>query len=356
MTRLRRSSRRQLMATLAAGALVVAACSGESDASDGDSASGGGGGGTELTVMVPFPSGLSFYPLFVADARGYLDGIDIQVESAEGSAAALQQVLTGQADICMCSPGPLLRSVEQGEEFRSTYLLYQSGVFDLVTQAGSEVTDVGGLRDSVIGIDARQGGTESWLVPLLEEQGLVLDEDYRLTAVGSGATPVAAFERGEIDAYAAAYIDVAIMELRGFETASIEVPGAEAYFDTSLWMTADFIEENPEIVETIGRGTAMATVWGMDPDNYEEVLDITGEVYPEEVSDREFALELLEDTNELFVLPESADGQWGFHDPDRVAGLIGGLVGQGYLEEEVDSGVFVNDYLDAYNDFEEDDL
>ena len=344
------------MVPLVSAALFLTACGGDDGGSGGGDGGGGGGGGeaTELTAIIPFPSGISFYPLFVAQERGYFDDVSVNVESAEGTAASLQQVLTGQADMCLCSPGPVMQAVADGEDLVSVYTLYQSDVFALVTEAGEPIEDVEELRGQTIGVDSREAGAESWLVPLLSAQGLELDEDYQLTAVGSGATPIAAFERDEIVAYAAAYVDVAVMDLRGFETEKVDVPGSEVFFDATVWMRGDFVEENPDVVEAVGRGLAMATAWGQD--NPEGVLEITGEEFAEEVSDMEFALALVEETEALWQLPDSAEGQWGYSDPERVQGLVDAFVEQGYLEEEIDAGVFTNDFVEAFNDFEESDL
>ncbi|UOY02248.1 ABC transporter substrate-binding protein [Blastococcus sp. PRF04-17] len=339
------------MVPLVSAALFLTACGGDDGGGDGGS---DGGSTTELTAIIPFPSGISFYPLFVADDRGYFGDVSVNVESAEGTAASLQQVLTGQADMCLCSPGPVMQAVAEGEDLVSVYTLYQSDVFALVTEAGEPISDIEELRGQTIGVDSREAGAESWLVPLLSAEGLQLDTDYQLTAVGSGATPIAAFERDEIVAYAAAYVDVAIMELRGFQTEKVDVPGSDVFFDATVWMRGDFVEENPDVVESVGRGLAMATAWGQD--NPEGVLEITGEEFAEEVSDMEFALALVEETEALWQLPDSADGQWGYSDPDRVQGLIDAFVEQGYLEEEIDAGVFTNDFVEAFNDFEASDL
>jgi ABC-type nitrate/sulfonate/bicarbonate transport system substrate-binding protein len=247
-----------------------------------------------------------------------------------------------------------MQAVAEGEDLVSVYTLYQSDVFALVTESGEPIEDVEALRGQTIGVDTREAGAESWLVPLLSAQGLQLDEDYQLTAVGSGATPIAAFERDEIVAYAAAYVDVAVMELRGFETEKVDIPGSEVFFDATVWMRGDFVEDNPDVVESVGRGLAMATAWGQE--NPEGVLEITGEEFAEEVSDMEFALALVEETEALWQLPDSADGQWGYSDPERVEGLVDAFVEQGYLEEEIDAGVFTNDFVEAFNDFEESDL
>lgn len=348
---------------LLAVVLIVAACGGDA----GETGQGKSGTDTkkdssqeapmELTALLPFPSGINFYPLFVAQERGYFgDKVSLNVEAADGSGAALQQLLAGNADMCLCGPGTALRGVAKGEDLVSLYTLYQKDVFSLVAPKGSPVQSVEDLRGKTIGVDAREGGAESWLVPLLSAAGLKLDEDYKITAVGPGAAPISAFNGKEIDAYAGAFVDHAILRLRGFELEQVDIPGSDIFFDSGVWMRADFVKENPEVVQALGRGLAMATAWGMKKENAEGVLDITKKKYPEEAEDKEFALALLDETNVLYELPEQAEGRWGYSVPERASALIDALVEQGALEKEVDPSVFINEYVDAYNDFEESDL
>lgn len=357
-----RHLRSRLLIGLAVLALVATAAACGSDDDSGSSGGGGGGGGggegdvTSVTAIIPFASGINFYPFLVGEEQGFFaeEGISMTVQAGEGSGAALQQVLAGQAEMCLCSPGPLLNAIGEGADLSAVYTLYQSDVYALVSPDGSEVTDIEGLRGTTIGVGTIDGGETSWLVALLGEAGLVQDEDYSLLAVGEGGAAIAGFERSEIDAYAAAFPDVAIMRLQGFDLQTIELPGSENFFDSLIVVDAGLVESDPELIEGIGRAVAKATVWGLDRD--EEVIDITGRQFPEEVTDREFALALLEETQNLFLLPDSAEGQWGISVPERTEFLVDYLIEQGAAPEGVDTSVFDNQFVDAYNDFDPDAL
>lgn len=346
MRRLTRSA----AAVLGAVSLTLAAtaCGGGDD-------EGSNGSAKELVVMLPAPSGIAFYPVFVAEAKGYFgDDVTIRTETADGSTAALQQVLSGQADVCLCSPGPALTAVGNGAEVTSVYTMYQSDVFSLVTEEGSDVTDIDDLRGSVIGVDVRAGGAESWVVALLSAAGLTIDEDYELIATGAGAQPATAFRKNEISAYAAAFTDVATLEARDFATQAITLPGSETYFDTMLVLSDEMVADEPEIVEAFGRGVAMGTLYGEQ--NPDEVLDIVEDTFPEEVQDRAFAQALLEATITLFQLPAEADGKWGSQVEGRFTTLTENLVAEKYLDEMPDLAFFSNKFVPAFNEFEESDL
>ena len=54
------------LAPLVSAALFLTACGGDDGGSAGGNGGGDGGASAELTAIIPFPSGISFYPLFVA--------------------------------------------------------------------------------------------------------------------------------------------------------------------------------------------------------------------------------------------------------------------------------------------------
>ncbi|MGH2557208.1 MAG: ABC transporter substrate-binding protein, partial [Actinomycetota bacterium] len=294
--------------TLVALALVGAACNGgggDTDGQDGDQAQEI----RELTALIPFPSGAVFYPLFVAQDRGYFEeeGLSVTTEAVDGSGQILQQMLAGQAEVGFPSPGPFMSSVLEGSDLVSVYTLFQSNVFSLQTLADSDVASLADLEGTTVGVGTIEGGEPPFVRAVLsEEAGLEEETDYEILAVGDGGTASVGLNRGEISAYAAAFPDVAIMRLRGLELRNLLPEGFQSFFDSLMVVQREFMDQDPEVVEGLGRAIAKATLWGME--NPEGVLDITAEHFPEEAEDREFTLALLEETMTLFELPPETDG------------------------------------------------
>lgn len=340
---------------LLALALVAGACGGD----DGGEAGQGEQPQEirELTALIPFPSGAVFYPLFVAEDRGYFEeeGLSVTTEPVDGSGQILQQLLAGQAEVGLPSPGPFMNSVLEGSDLVSVYTLYQSNVFSLQTLSDSDVSSIADLAGTTVGVGTIEGGETPFVRAVLsEEAGLEEGTDYELLAVGDGGTAAVALNRGEISAYAAAFPDVAIMRLRGLELRNVIPEGFQSFFDSMVAVDRGFMEENPQVIEGLGRAIAKATVWGMA--NPEGVLEITAEYFPEEAEDPDFTLAMLRETMSLFELPPEAEGQWGYAIPESVDRYMGFLVEQGELRERVDPSVFVNDHVDAYNAFDPADL
>lgn len=337
---------RRLIYGLVALALVAAACGGEDEGAAPEEI-------IELTAVIPFPSGVAFYPPFVAEARGYFadEGLSVTTEVVDGSGQVLQQLLSGQADIGFPSPGPFLNAIIEGADIVSVYTLYQKNVFTVVTLADSDVQSVADLAGTTIGVGTIEGGETPFVRAVLsDEAGLEEGPDYELLAVGDGGTAAVALENGDIAAYAASFADVAIMKLQGFEVREILPEGFANFFDSLVVLERPFVDDNPELVEGLGRALARATVWGLE--NPEGVMEITAQSFPEEAEDEEFTLALLKETQALYELPPEADGKWGMAVPEFVETYMGFLVEQGEIPEAVDTGVFVNDFVDAYNDFD----
>lgn len=305
---------------------------------------------TDLTVTIPFPSGAVFYPLYVADDLGYYEdeGLSVTVEPLDGSGAILQALLSGQAEIGLPSPGPLLQAISEGAEFASVYTLFQSNVFALVAPAGGEVADLADLEGAMIGVGTLDGGEVPFVRAMLAQEAGLEEGDYNLLAVGDGGTAAVALERGDVVAYAASFPDVAILKLQGLELVDLISDEFRSFFDSVVVMERSFIDENPEVVEAFGRAIARATQWGFD--NPDGVIDITSKYFPEEGEDRELTQAFLDETITLFELPPEADGQFGYAVPEAVESYVGFLVEQGELEQAPAEDVFINDFVPAYND------
>ena len=144
------------------------------------------------------------------------------------------------------------------------------------------------------------------------------------------------------------------MKLRGVELRNILPEEFQNFFDTVFVFTGDYVDGNEDVIEGFGRAIAKATVWGLD--NPAGVVDITSKFFPEEAEDKEFTQALVEETSTLYELPDEAEGRWGYSVPEFVERYMNFLVEQGELESPVDTEIFSNDHVDAYNDFDEDAL
>lgn len=352
------SARIRMVAALLAALflLALAACG------DDDDESGGGGGSADasgqvepatMTVATPFPSGLAFPELFVATARGYFDDekLTVEVEPLDGSGSTLQALETGQVDVAIPSPGPIIQAAQRGGNPLSIYTSYQQGIFSLVTTPDTGVSSLEDLEGKTIGVGALDGGEVPVVKAMLATAGLEEGDGFKLLAVGDGGTASTALERGDIDAYGAAFVDLLILEGSGFETVDLSPEGFQGGTDTHYVVNGDMRNDDPELIVRFGRALAQGANWlHANPDRG---LDLICKEFPEECEDRKFAEALLDAVIELETLPPGADGQWGYTDVEAIQEFADLLFEEGELQQKADvSEMFTNEFVPDFNAFQ----
>lgn len=365
MTSARRSSRwMKLLMMIGVLALAAAACGDDDGGDSGDgapdeqvAADDDAAEAASLTVATPFPSGLAFPDLYIADAQGYFaeENLEVTVEPLDGSGATLQALETDSADVAVPSPGPVMQGVQQGAEITSIFTSYHSGIFSVVTTPDSGIEELADLQGASVGVGALDGGEVPVVTAMLADAGLEEGTDYELLAVGDGGTALTALRNGDVAAYGAAFIDVLIIEGSGQELVDLTpeqfVTGTDVHFAVGNDMLAD----ESDIAARFTRALAKGAAWLQA--NPDEALDVVCGEFPEECEDEEFARDILDAVIELETLPESADGQYGYTDLDNLQVFADTLAEEGELEGEIDvTEMFSNEFIEEANDFGESDL
>jgi NitT/TauT family transport system substrate-binding protein len=323
--------------------LLLAACDG------GDSADGAGDGGPlqRIIVVLPNPSAIVVANLCAAIGEGYLadEGIEVRVEAVDGSGAVLQALTAGQGQIGLPGPGPVLNARVQGEEPVMFYNHYAQSLFGIVVPEDSDVQSVEDLEGTTVGVGTVDGTEVTFSRAILDEVGLQQDSDYEFLPVGDGGPATAAFERGEIDAYAAALPDMVIIESRGLTINEITPENYLSLFGNGYTAMQDYIDQNAETVEgfaaAITRGTEFAQ------DNKEETLEHCSEINPEEGADTELASDLYD-----FLVPrtEPLEGaEFGAFDAEAWQRWHDAMIDSGELEQEVDDidSAYTNQFVES---------
>ena len=199
----------------------------------------------------------------------------------------------GQAIFGAPGPVPLLAASERGEAFVGIFNHYATTVFGLVVEDGSGITTAADLRDKVVGVGTAEGAEVGWARGILLEAGLTEGTDYTFLPVGDGGQATAAFERGEVVAYAAGVPDIGIMEARGLVLNDI-TPDAYKQFIGNMYAVArSTIDEDPDVVQAFVNAIVEGSKFGQDPANFETVLDDCAVQNPEEGNERELAAAIL---------------------------------------------------------------
>lgn len=217
-------------------ALLTACATGDDTATDTDDGTAvetedAAGAGTEeaateeaageprpIEVLLPFPVGIPFTPLVVAQEEGYLEenGLDLKASVAEGSGFLSQQLIAGNVDFALMSSADAVVSYNADDRTRVLFCNQVKNVYRIVAPADSGITSVDELEGRTLGISAPGGGENQFVRAALAEAGL--QDDVRVLPVGeAGPQSQTALEDGTVDAYSSSFPDIAGLTAAGIE-------------------------------------------------------------------------------------------------------------------------------------------
>mgnify|MGYP000506345889 FL=1 len=295
----------------------------------------------ELTLAHANPSCIIFFPGYVADTQGYFEeeGLSVTIEGLNGSGAVLQAMAAGQAD--MGSPGaaPTILAQASGQDVRYVANTAPGGLFQLVVPEESGITDASGLDGATIGIATADGNEKNIAAAILAAAGVT---DFDTLVVGEGATALAGFQRGDIDAYAASLDTVAYIENGGVPLNNVTGTATAYLFGNGIAARGDFIDENPDVIAAFLRAYERAINASLE--DFDLVMEGCEQYSPQEAEDRGLSEALFNAIRDSLVSPDG--DPFGYNNPEYWERVKQDLIDGGEDVEAVDvSAVFTNDYL-----------
>lgn len=246
----------------------------------------------EITLLLPNPSAVLIFNVCAAIGEGYLEeeGLDVEVEAVDGSGAVLQALVAGQADIGLPGPGPVLNARARGEDVVMVYNHFAQSLFGIVVAEESDAQAPADLAGTTIGVGTAEGAEVSFARAILAEAGLEEDADYEFLPVGDGGPATAAFQRGEIAAYAAAITDMAIIEARGLPLRELTPESFLGFFGNGFAAMAETIDSDPEMIQGFANAIVRGTEFALA--NKDATLEHCSDINPEEGSEPDLAAAL----------------------------------------------------------------
>jgi len=305
-----------------------------------------------ITYVQPNPSAINSFAVFVAIGEGYFkdEGLNVRVESIDGSAPVLQALAAGQAQIGRPGPAPVLRARARGVDVVFIYNSLPISSFGIVVKRDSKYQSPADLKGKVIGVGTRDGAEVGFARAILNDLGMQENRDYTFIPVGDGGPAAAGFLRGDIEAYVAATSDAAILNHRGVHVRDITPKKFSTYFGNGYAAMGDYIAKNPQVIEGFGRALVRATRFAMDKNNRATVMKHIAAGNRQESEDPKFASMLFEAVLAKSVPADMSKGI-GYQDPAHWEAWQTSLLASGDMKEPLPDlkAAYTNKFIEAWN-------
>jgi NitT/TauT family transport system substrate-binding protein len=202
-------------AALGALALALTACGG----GDGEETAAPAGNGeaecsNDSLTLTQSTTGFLYLPSYVAENAGFYEdeGLDVSIQDLGGGAENVAAVASGSADVALTAYSSIVNAAEQGapvvainalmNQYASNIVIRESIAAEAgVTEDSPAEEKIQALKGLKIGITSPGSGTDQLMRYLFKQVGLDAQTDAQLLPIGGGAPMIAAFQRGEIDAF-----------------------------------------------------------------------------------------------------------------------------------------------------------
>jgi NitT/TauT family transport system substrate-binding protein len=202
-------------------------------------------------------------PLLVDEDKGFYraQGLALEYVPGAGSADAIRNILSGQADVAFSDPGSFFAAVDKGAALRAIYDIYPQNVFNIVSLKGSRIAKPADLKGRKIGVYSLASGTRQALQVLLHTAGL---SESDVTVVVTGVLNFAPLMQGQVDATAATDTGLLVGRRRGLPDVDVMEVGKYLPVSSDLFVVREETYRSKRaLLQRFLRGYRDAALWMM---------------------------------------------------------------------------------------------
>lgn len=303
------------------------------------------------------------FQIFVPLAMGWWakDGYDVDVVHNQGSAAAVQSLVGGGADLAVANSSPTLSAVAKGAADLRIAFNFVSTSWRLITPKTSGIQSVGDLKGKKIGVISAGGGATAYLETLLRQNNVDPLKDVTLIPIGVGAQAFQAVKAQTVDAYMDYTSDIIQLEALGGDYTKFYDEAWLSFPDYGLVTKQGFVSASPEAAIAIAKGMAKANVFAQE--NPECVAKIYQKAHATGATPRpldrdiKFVNGFMADM--LVAREKNGSGLWGTVNKDNLQKLVNFLAENKVIAAPFDAGkvlVDMPDFAKKVNDFSLDEV
>jgi NitT/TauT family transport system substrate-binding protein len=205
-------------------------------------------------------------PVFsVPQAMGFWkeEGLDVQVQLANGSGTAMQQLIAGQVAGSVGGVPPVMTLINKGAPIITAASINSRNVYYPVVLETSAIKTIADMKGAKVGIVSAASSNVYWIKSMLQKHGLDPEKDITLVSVGSGPAALQALTSGRIDVlqlFEAAYdqIELSGTKLRRFDH---DPDFNSLAFTFGMVVRLDTFNNDPDVLVRVLRGIAKGIVY-----------------------------------------------------------------------------------------------
>ena len=227
---------------------------------------------SKVTLGVGGKPLLYYLPLTIAERKGFFkeEGLDVEINDFGGGAKSLQALIGGSVDVVTGAYEHTIRMQAKGQDVRAITELgrFPAIVIAVKKDKAGQVKSAADFKGLKIGVTAPGSSTALTAQYAMVKAGLK-PSDAAIIGIGSGASGVAAMQKGEIDVISHLDPVIAKLEADGDIVVLIDTrteAGTRALFGGSnpaatLYSKKDFIDANPGTTQALVNAFMKSLKW-----------------------------------------------------------------------------------------------
>jgi len=304
-----------------------------------------------LAYAVPVPGSDSTF-LFAGKQLGFFSdhGIDLEINTTQGTVAATGFVVSGAADLGFGGIEAVPGYALQGVPIRVIYVYTYRPIFMLGLLKGGPIKTVADLKGKRIGVSTLGSGAVTVLQYILAEAGMSM-KDVTVVPIGVGPSALAAIKKGgEVDALAFWDTMFAFLKARGVELDVVQSPKLQqAYAGLGIFALEKTLKERRALVENFLRGLTKGLAYAER--NPAGATAAFGKLHPPIAKNLALEEAVYRERLKLHVLPPEAKGQFGYMDRRHFDALLDVLHTGGIIKDKPPvEKLYTTEFLKAAND------
>jgi NitT/TauT family transport system substrate-binding protein len=284
------------------------------------------------------------------------EGLDVTIQPTN-STAAMQAVLSGQAQFVNMGPASAIVARSKGAPIKAVYLNIRHNFQFPVVLDSSPIKSIADFKGKTIGVISYGAQLVELFKGMIADAGLDPNKDVTFVETGVGAQAVAALTSGRVDIWGSWDSQIATAENMGIKLRRFTSPGAEKLsFGGSYFVRDDYIAKQPQVIEKVLRCIAEGSAIMLA--NPEGTVRAHWKVYPatkptnlDDATAFKQALHLVQVRNEFIQLEPGA--RWGELPAASVDTMVDFMRANKRIEGKLDpKDLYTNQFVDGINRFD----